>query len=36
VVNDGNLVSSRNPDDIPPYNRGLIDLYSKLRSKVAA
>lgn len=36
VVNDGNLVSSRNPDDIPQYNRGLVDLYTKLRSKVAA
>ena len=34
VVNDGNLVTSRNPDDIPQYNRGIIELYSKMRSKV--
>ncbi len=26
VVNDGNLVTSRNPDDIPQYNRGIIEL----------
>jgi protease I len=34
VVNDGNLVTSRNPDDIPQYNRGIIELYSKMRDKV--
>jgi protease I len=36
VVNDGNLVTSRNPDDIPQYNRGMIALFSKARGKVAA
>jgi len=34
VVNDGNLVTSRNPDDIPQYNRGIIELYSKMRERV--
>jgi protease I len=28
VVTDGNLVSSRKPDDIPAFNRGMIDLFS--------
>ena len=27
VVTDGNLVSSRKPDDIPAFNRGMIDLF---------
>jgi len=27
VVTDGNLVSSRNPDDIPAFNRGMIELF---------
>lgn len=36
VVNDGNIVTSRNPDDIPQYNRGMIELFSKARGKVAA
>jgi protease I len=27
VVTDGNLVSSRNPDDIPAFNRGIIELF---------
>ncbi|MGZ3426012.1 MAG: DJ-1/PfpI family protein, partial [Polyangia bacterium] len=27
VVVDGNLVSSRKPDDIPAFNRGMIELF---------
>jgi len=29
VVVDGNLVSSRNPDDIPAFNREMIGLFSR-------
>jgi protease I len=29
VVVDGNLVSSRNPDDIPAFNREMIDVFSR-------
>jgi deglycase len=29
VVLDRNLVSSRRPDDIPEFNRGMIDLFSQ-------
>ena len=28
VVVDGNLVSSRNPDDIPAFNREMIKLFA--------
>lgn len=28
-VIDGNLVSSRKPDDIPAFNRGMIEVFSK-------
>jgi protease I len=31
VVTDGNLVSSRKPDDIPAFNRGMIALFSDAR-----
>jgi protease I len=31
VVVDGNLVSSRNPDDIPAFNREMIRLFGKLQ-----
>jgi protease I len=31
AVTDGNLVSSRNPDDIPAFNRAMIDLFSRSR-----
>src|SRR5882672_1625907 len=31
VVVDGNLVSSRNPDDIPAFNREMIRLFARLR-----
>jgi predicted RNase H-like HicB family nuclease len=33
-VVDGNLVSSRKPDDIPAFNRAMIDLFSGSRTKV--
>jgi protease I len=29
VVQDNNLVTSRKPDDIPAYNRAMIDLFSR-------
>ena len=29
VVVDNNLVSSRKPDDIPAFNRAMIDLFSR-------
>ena len=29
VVTDGNLVSSRKPDDIPAFNRAMIRLFSQ-------
>jgi protease I len=29
MVLDRNLVSSRRPDDIPEFNRGMIDLFSQ-------
>ena len=31
AVVDGNLVSSRKPDDIPAFNRAMIDLFSRSR-----
>jgi protease I len=33
VVVDGNLVSSRKPDDIPAFNRETIDLFSRARAQ---
>jgi protease I len=33
VVVDGNLVSSRKPDDIPAFNRAMIDLFSRGQEK---
>jgi protease I len=32
VVVDGNLVSSRKPDDIPAFNREMISLFSRVRA----
>jgi deglycase len=32
VVTDGNLVSSRKPDDIPAFNQVMIELFSKARA----
>lgn len=29
VVIDGNLVTSRNPDDIPAFNRAMVDLFAQ-------
>jgi len=33
VVVDGNLVSSRKPDDIPAFNRAMLKLFSKSRQQ---
>lgn len=33
VVRDGNLVSSRKPDDIPAFNREMINLFSESRGR---
>jgi protease I len=33
VVVDGNLVSSRKPDDIPAFNRGMIDVFGRAREQ---
>ena len=35
-VVDGNLVTSRKPDDIPAFNRAVIEQFSKKRSRQAA
>lgn len=35
VVVDGNLVSSRKPDDIPAFNREMIALFGRAETKVA-
>jgi protease I len=35
-VVDGNLVTSRKPDDIPAFNRAVIEQFSKARSRQAA
>ena len=34
MVLDGNLVSSRMPDDIPAFNRGMIELFSRASMRV--
>lgn len=36
AVVDGNLVTSRNPDDIPAFNREMIALFARARSPQAA
>jgi protease I len=33
---DGNLVSSRKPDDIPDFNREMINLFSRARERQVA
>ena len=33
VVVDGNLVSSRQPDDIPAFNRGILALFGRALQK---
>ena len=34
VIVDGNLVSSRKPDDIPAFNRELINLFGSAKSEL--
>ena len=34
AVTDGNLVSARNPDDIPAFNRAMIELFSQGAQRV--
>jgi deglycase len=34
VVVDGELVSSRRPDDIPAFNREMIKLFSRVERRV--
>ena len=36
VVVDGNLVTSRRPDDLPAFNRELVELFARERTAVAA
>jgi len=36
VVVDGNLVSSRKPDDLPAFNQRMIELFSRTASRHAA
>jgi protease I len=33
LVVDGNIVSSRKPDDIPAFNRGMIELFGQRRER---
>lgn len=33
VVVDGNIVSSRKPEDIPVFNIAMIDLFSRMRER---
>lgn len=33
MVRDKNVVSSRKPDDIPAFNRGMIELFAEAKSK---
>lgn len=35
LVVDGNLVSSRKPDDIPAFNRGMLEVFSKALQAVS-
>jgi protease I len=36
VVVDGNLITSRKPDDIPAFNREIIELFSRARPETRA
>lgn len=36
AVTDGNLVSARKPDDIPAFNRAMVELFSKGRQRARA
>jgi protease I len=33
VVVDGNLVSSRKPDDIPAFNRAILEQFNRARGQ---
>jgi protease I len=33
MVSEGNLVSSQKPDDIPAFNKGMLELFSKYKRK---
>jgi len=33
MVRHKNVVSSRKPDDIPAFNRGMLELFSECKSK---
>ena len=35
VVIDGNLITSRNPDDIPAFNKAIIDALSQMATEEA-
>ena len=34
AVTDGNLVTSRKPDDIPAFNRAMIELFGEARPRL--
>ena len=34
VVNDGNLITSRNPDDLPAFNREMIEVFQMVRARI--
>lgn len=34
VVTDGNIVTSRKPDDIPAFNKAMIELFSQVHQKI--
>ncbi len=36
VVQDGNLITSRKPDDLPAFNKAIIELFSKAPTSKAA
>jgi protease I len=36
VVVDGNLITSRKPDDIPAFNRAMVELFAEARPRVGA
>ncbi len=36
VVLDGDLVSSRKPDDIPAFNRAMIEVFGRTRARRSA
>ena len=36
ALDDGNLVSSRKPDDIPAFNREMVALFARARSQARA